>query len=139
MNSNGSRLKYLAFLALLGILVGLWLAARDGDLLSAVVLGVLAAILLIALGLTAALLIFFAVSRINRPATDSIRDMADAQRSMAAAMATQGRSLNQMPGGGTLPMLPGAANVYPGAGLTLPALTGFHATIEGEADDQEIN
>ncbi len=133
MNTN-SRLRYVALLAVLAMLTGLWLAAREGDLLSAVVLGVLAAILLISLGLMAAILILYVVARINRPATESIRDMADAQRSMAGAMATWGRATNQLPAGG-MPA-PGAPEAYMGERLALPALTGFHGIEEGD-DGQE--
>jgi hypothetical protein len=137
MNSSGSRLKWLAVLCILAMLAGLWLAARDGDLLSAVVLAVFAAILLVALGLTAAIFILYVVSRINQPATESVRDMADAQRSMAGAMATWGRATNQLPAGGVPLPLPGAAGGYGSEILKLPALTEFrHA--EEEGNGQEI-
>ena len=125
-----SRLKYLSVLCFLAMLAGLWLAARDGDVLSIVVLAAIAVLLLFGLGATIAVLIMYVMSRINRSTTESISNMADAQRSMATAMAAQGRTFAQLPGSGAMPMPAG----YQAGNYTLPPMTSFKS-IEGEVDE----
>jgi len=132
--SNGSRLNALAVLAALAMLSGLWLAARDGDVLSIAVLVGFVVLILIGIGVAIAVFIMYASARLSQAsfssnAAENERIMARTQQAMAASLATHGRMLSQSPGG-ALPAMPSS--------LALPQLRTFEEVLEGEVDEETI-
>ncbi len=132
-----SRLASLTAFLFLIALVALFFTARAGDVLSIVVLSVLAAIALIVLGVCLALFAGAIWSRTHQSQTASVGEMANAQRAMAGAMASWGRMSQYGPP--TIPALPeGQAPIDMGSGLMLPQITTYRAVGPDEVENDAL-